>query len=109
MKDRDINSASVLLDKKIYKHNFIYNSSYKTFMDSKPLRIWFNKIAEFIKIYGGIRYLVLLFNNWYDEICDRSKYFINKKVVLQIVLIIIFVGIRTDSYNSLPTKSIDFS
>ena len=96
MKDRDINSASILLDKKIYKHNFIYNSSYKTFMGSKPLRIWFNN--------GGIRYLVLHFNNWYDEICDRSKYFINEKSGITDSINYNFAGFRTDSYNSLPIK-----
>ena len=29
------------------------------FMGSKPLGIWFEKIDGFIKIYNGIRYLVL--------------------------------------------------
>ena len=28
-------------------------------MGAKPLRIWFKKIDGFIKIYDGIRYLIL--------------------------------------------------
>ena len=37
-----------------------YEISYKTFMGAKPLRIRFDEIDGFIKIYDGIRYLVLL-------------------------------------------------
>ena len=41
-------------------------------MGSKPLCIWIDKIDGFIKIYGRIRYLVLLNHNCYDEICDKD-------------------------------------
>ena len=47
-------------------------------MGEKPLRIWFNKIDGFIKIYDGIRYLVLFNYRWY-EICDRIRYLISEK------------------------------
>ena len=46
-------------------------------MDSISLRFRFNEIDGFIKIYDGIRYLVLL-NSWYDKTCDRFKYLIIK-------------------------------
>ena len=55
-------------------------------MGEKPLRIWFDKIDGFIKIDDGVRYLVLL---KYNEIYNRIRYLISKKVVLQIALIII--------------------
>ena len=71
------------------KKNLIYDISYKTFMGSIPLRIRFDKIDGFIKIYDGIRYLVLFDYGWCDKICDRIKYLTSEKVVLQIVLIII--------------------
>ena len=58
-------------------------------MGSIPLRIRFDKIDGFIKIYDGIRYLVLFDYGWCDKICDRIKYLTSEKVVLQIVLIII--------------------
>ena len=54
MKVIDIYSKNILLEKKIYKNNLIYDVSNKTFMGSKTLRIWFDKIDGFIKIYGGI-------------------------------------------------------
>ena len=57
-------------------------------MGSIPLHIRFDKIDGFIKNYDGIRYLVLS-GSYYDEIFDRIKYLISKKVVLQIELIII--------------------
>ena len=40
-------------------------------MISKQLRISFYKIDGFIKIYDGIKYLVLLSCTWFDEIYDR--------------------------------------
>ena len=58
-------------------------------MRSTPLPIRFNVIDGFIKNYDGIRFLLLCGHGWYDEICDRIKYLIRQKVVLQIVLIIV--------------------
>ena len=42
-----------------------------------------------MKIYDGIRYLVLFCSGLYGEIYHRIRYLISKKVVLLIVLIII--------------------
>ena len=58
-------------------------------MDAKLLRIRFHKIDGFINIQDEIRYLVLFYYSYCDKICDKIKYLIRKKVVLQIVLIII--------------------
>ena len=52
-------SGNTLLDKKTYKDILIYDISYKTFMGLNPLRIRFHKIDGFIKIYDGIKYLLL--------------------------------------------------
>ena len=35
-----------------------YDISYKTLIGSTPVRIRFNKIDEFIRIYDGTRYLI---------------------------------------------------
>ena len=43
-------------------------------MVSKRLRIWFEKINQFIKIYDGIRYLVLLVHISNDDICEKRLY-----------------------------------
>ena len=38
----------------------VYNISYKTLIDAEPLRIRFDKIDGFVKVYDVTRYLVLL-------------------------------------------------
>ena len=38
---------------------------------------------------GQFRYLVLLDHGLFDKICDNIKYLLGKKVVLEIVLVII--------------------
>ena len=62
----DIDFRDNLLDEKSYKktENILsYDISCKIFMSSITLRIRFHKIDGFIKIYDGIRYLVLLGNS----------------------------------------------
>ena len=44
----------ILLDEKIYENILIYDISYKMFMIAKPLRIRFNEIDGFIKIWNAI-------------------------------------------------------
>ena len=74
---------------KAYKNILIYDISYKIFVGSKPLIIGFDEINGFIRIYYGIRYLVLFCSGLYDVIYDKIKYLISKKVMLRLVLIII--------------------
>ena len=47
-------------------------------MGSIPLNIRFDTIVGFIKIYDGIRYLVL-FSYLHDKICNRIKYLVSEK------------------------------
>ena len=85
MKIIDINPRDISLDEDI----LIYDISCKTnCIGSIPLHVRFDKKDGFIKIYDGIRHLVL-FHYLNDKICNRSKFFRSKKVVLQRVLIII--------------------
>ena len=64
---------------------------HKTPTSAKLLRIRFNKIDGFIMVLDGkIKDLVLFDYGLFDKICDKIKYLISKKVVLQIVLIKIF-------------------
>ena len=46
----------------------------QNFYGKKPLRIRFDNIDGFMKIYGGIRYSLLLD---YNEIYNKIKYFIS--------------------------------
>ena len=48
----------------------------------------YDKMDRFIKIHNKIKYLVL-FDDWCDENCNRIKVIGFKKVVLQVVLLII--------------------
>ena len=78
-------------------------------MGSMSLRIRFDKIDGFIKIYDGIRYLVLLSYS-YDEIFNRIKYLISEKSDITDNISYNFAIIRFDSYNYLPIeKNTDFS
>ena len=48
-------------------------------MGSISLCIRFDKMDALIKIYDGIRYLVILNRNWFQKICDSIKYFVTKQ------------------------------
>ena len=49
----------------------IYKVSHKTLIGTKPLRIRFGKIDEFIRIYDGTRYLTLFGFGKYDATYNR--------------------------------------
>ena len=74
MKAIAIYSEIILLDEKIYKNILICDISYKLLWFSKRLRIWFEKINGFIKIYDGIRYLKLLVHISNDDVCEKRLY-----------------------------------
>ena len=54
--------------------------------------IRFDEIDGCIKIYDGIRYLVLIGSGLYDATYNRIRYLISENVVLQIVLLITLQG-----------------
>ena len=66
------------MDEKLYENILVYNISYKTSIDSKPLRIRFDKIDRYIRIYDGTRYLVLFGSENFDFIYNRIRYFIGE-------------------------------
>ena len=65
------------------------------------MRIWFNEIDGFIKIYDGIRYLALLSSGLHDAIYNRIRYLICEKSCITDSINHNFARIRIDSYNSL--------
>ena len=78
----DVNFSDILLDQKsykTYKDILIYDISYKISIDATPLRIRFDEINGYIKIYDGIRYLVLFTSERYNKIYDRVRYHISKR------------------------------
>ena len=70
----------------------------------KPLRIRFNQIDGFIRIYDGTRYLVLFGPEKYDAICNRVRYLINLKGVIADVFSHYYRKIKVGSYDSLPKE-----
>ena len=55
----------------------VYNISYKTLIGAKPMRIKFDKVDGFIRVYDGIRYLVLFGPEKYNAIYSRIRYVIS--------------------------------
>ena len=56
IKSEDFDLRNILIDKKSNESILFYKVSYKTLTYPKPLRIWFDKIDGFIKIYDETRY-----------------------------------------------------
>ena len=57
----------------------IYDISYKTLTGPRPLRIRFDKIYGFIRIYDGNTCLVLLCPERCDAIYNRTRYIVSLK------------------------------
>ena len=79
IKIEDFHLDNILIDQKSYENILVHNISYKSLIDSKPLRIRFNKIDGFIRVYDGTKYLVLFRCEKYDFIYNRIRYLISVK------------------------------
>ena len=67
IKIEDFNLHNILIDEKSHENVLVYNISYKNLI-TKPLRIRFDEIDGFIRVYNGTRYLVLFGSERYDYI-----------------------------------------
>ena len=63
----------------------IYGISCKTLIGAKPLRIKFNKVDGFARVYDDYRYLVLLAPEKHDAICILIRYILSKEGALHMV------------------------
>ena len=80
----------MILDEKLYENISVYSISYKASTGPISLHIRLDKIDGFIMfLYGKVKHLVLFDYGLFNKICDKIKYLISKKVVLQMVLITI--------------------
>ena len=59
IKSEDFDIDNILIDEKSHEKILIYKISYQALIGSKILRIRFDKIDGFIRIYDGTRYLTL--------------------------------------------------
>ena len=108
IKLEDFDFDKILIDEKFHENILICNISYKTLIDPKPLRIRFDKIDGFIKIYDGTRYLTLFGSEKYNAIYYRIRYLVSLKSGLTYILSHYFAKIIADCYDSLPIeKNID--
>ena len=68
---------------------------------AKPLRIRFNKVDGFIRVYYGTIYLVLFGGEKCDFIYNRIRYLIGVKSGITYVISHNYAKIKVDLYNSL--------
>ena len=68
IKLKDFDFDNILIDEISHENILTDNISYKTLLGPKPLRVRFDKIDRFIRIYYGTRYLVLFGPEKYDTI-----------------------------------------
>ena len=70
------------------------------------MRIRFDKIDRFFRIYDGNKCLVLLVPENYDAIYNRITYLISIKSSITDVFAYYYAKIKVDSYDSLPISRI---
>ena len=106
IKIEDFNLDNILIATKSYENILVHNILYKTLIDPKPLRIRFDKIDGFIRVYDGSRYLVLLGSEKYDFIYNKIRYLIKVKSGITYVISHHYVKIKIDSDNLLHLEKI---
>ena len=64
------------------------------------MRIRYNKIVGFIRVYDGTRFIVLFGSEEYDFIYNRIRYLINVKSGITSMISHNYSKIKVDSYDS---------
>ena len=104
IKLQDFDLDNFLIDEKSHEDILIYDISCKTLINSKHLRIRFDQIDGFIRIYDGTRYLTLFGSEKYDAKYNRIRYLINLKSGIKYIFSHYFTKIKIDSYDYLPLE-----
>ena len=68
------------------------------------MRVRFDKIDGFIRIYDATRYLTLFGSEKFDAIYNRIRYLISLKSGIRYIFSHYFAKIKVDSYDSLPIE-----
>ena len=82
----------------------IHSNWHKTLVGAKPLRIWFDKVFGFNRVYGGTKYLVLFGPEKYDAIHNTIGYLIIQKSGITYVFTHNYEKIKIETYNFLTLK-----
>ena len=104
IKVEDFDLDNILADEKSYENILVYNILYKNLIDSKSLRIRFDKIDGIIRVYDGTRYLVLFGSEKHGSIYDRNRYLISVKSGFTYIISHSYATIKVYSYDFLPQK-----
>ena len=104
IKLEDFDFDHILIDEKSHENILICNISCKALIGSNPLRIRFDKVDGFIRIYDGNRYLTLFVSEKHDAIYSRIRYLINQKISTTYIFSHNFAKIKVDFYDSLPIE-----
>ena len=98
----DLNN--ILIDENSYENILVYKISYKSLIDSKPLRIRFDKLDGFLRVYDRTKYLGLFRSEKKCSIYNRSRYLISVKSGITCIISCNYANIKVDSYDFLPQK-----
>ena len=101
-KFKHINSDNIIICKKQHENILIYDISYKTLIGGKPLRIRFDKIDGFIRVYDGSWCLLSFGLVKYDAIYNRIRSLTSQKNSITYVFSHYYAKSKIDSYYFLP-------
>ena len=105
IKIEDFDFGNILIDEKItWKYFGFWHFLHKILIGAQPLRIRFDRIDEFIKVYDRTRYLVWLGGDKYDFFYNRSRYLIGMTSCITYVIYHNYAKIKVDSYDSLSLE-----
>ena len=79
-KTEDIELGNILIDEKSYEKILVHDISCKNSIGAKPMRIRFDKIKWFIRVYNGSKHLLLFRPENFDAINNRIRYLIGVKI-----------------------------
>ena len=103
-KFEDFGFYNTIIEENSRENILIYNISYITLVDPKPLHIRFDKIDGFVGVYDRTRNLVLFDPEKYDAIGHRFRYHISQKIGTEYVFSHSYARFKFDSYDSLPQE-----
>ena len=71
IKTENVDLGNILIDEKSYEKILVHDISCKTLIGAKPMRIRFDKINWFIRIYNGSKHLLLFRPENFDAMNNR--------------------------------------
>ena len=101
---KDFDLDNNLMDEKSCENVLVCNVLYKTLIGAKLLHIMLDKANWFIRVYDGIRYLLLFGDEKYDFIYNRTRHLTGSKKGITYVISHNYAKIRLDLYDSFPLE-----